>query len=119
MILIDLQKALNTIDHQILLKKMKYLGFSETAIAWFKSYLYERKFKISINTSYSSPSNLLYGVPQGSILDLFFFLLCINDLTQGVASDSLFHTDDICIVFQYISIIEIGKQIISDFSSLL
>ena len=55
MVLIDLQKAFDTIDHQILLTKMKYLGFSRNTITWFKSYLCERKFKISINTSYSSP----------------------------------------------------------------
>ena len=54
-ILIDLKKAFDTIDHQILLKKMKNLGFSKNTITWFKSYLCERKFKISINTSYSSP----------------------------------------------------------------
>ena len=51
MILIDFQKALDAIGHQILLKKMKYLGFSKNTITWLKSYLCERKFKISINTS--------------------------------------------------------------------
>ena len=56
MVLIDLQKAFDTTGHQILLKKMKYLGFSKNTITWFKSYLCERKFKISINTSYSSPT---------------------------------------------------------------
>ena len=50
MVLIDLQKAFDTIDHQILLKKMKYLGFSENTITWFQSYICEWKFKISINT---------------------------------------------------------------------
>ena len=45
-ILIDLQKAFNTIDHQILIKKMKYLGFSKNVITWFKSYLSVRKCKI-------------------------------------------------------------------------
>ena len=72
MILINLQKVFDTIDHQILLKKMKYLGFSKNTVAWFKSYLCERKFKISINTSYSSPANLLCGVPQRSILGFYF-----------------------------------------------
>ena len=51
MILLDLQKAFDTIDHQILLKKMKYLGFSKNTTAWFKPYLCERKFKLSINTA--------------------------------------------------------------------
>ena len=71
MVLIDLQKAFDTIDHQILLKKMEYLGFSKIALAWLKSCeakslfnLCERKFEISINISYSSSSNLLCGIPQ-------------------------------------------------------
>ena len=118
MILNDLQKAFDTIDHQILLKKMKYLGFSKNTITWFKSYLYEPEFKISINTSYSSPSNLLCGVSQGSILGPLLFLLYINDLPQAVVSDSLLYADDTCIVFQHKSEIEIEKQLIRDFSSL-
>ena len=118
MILIDLQKAFDTIDHQILLKKMEYLDFSKNTISWFKSYLCERKFKISINTSYSSPSKLLCGVPQGSILGPFLFLLYINDLPQAAVSDSLLYVYDTCIVFQHKSEIEIEKQLIRDFSSL-
>ena len=98
MILIDLQKAFDTIDHQILLKKMKYLSFSKNTVTCFKSYLCERKFKISINTSYSSPSNLLCGTPQGSILGPLLFLLYINDLPQAVVSDSLLYADDTCVV---------------------
>ena len=49
MILINLQKAFDTIDHQILIRKMKYLDISKNVIAWFKSYPSERKFKIYIN----------------------------------------------------------------------
>ena len=118
MVLIDLHKAFDTFDHQILLKKMKYLGFSKNTISWFKSYLCERKFQISINTSYSSPANLLCGVPQGSILGPLLFLLYINDLPQAVVSDSLLCADDTCIVFQHKNEIEIEKQLIRDFSSM-
>ena len=118
MILIDLQKAFDTIDQQILLNKMKYLGFSENAITWFKSYLCEQKFKISISTSYSSPSNLLCGVPQGSILGPLLVLRYINYIPQAVVSDSLLYADDTCIVFQHKSEIEIEKQLIRDFLSL-
>ena len=118
MILIDLQKAFDTIEHQILLKIMKYLGFSKNTIAWFKSYFCERKFKISINTSYSSPFNLFCCVPQGSILGPLLFLLYINDLPQAVVSDSLLYADGTCIVFQHKSEIEIEKQLIRDFLSL-
>ena len=117
MVLIDLQKAFDTIDYQILLKKIKYLAFSKNTVTWFKSYLCEWKFKISINTSYSSPASLLFGVPQGSILGPLLFLLYINDLPQAVVSDSLLCADDTCIVFQHKNEIEIEKQLIRDFSS--
>ena len=118
MILIDLQKAFDTIDHQVLIKKMKCLGFSKNVIAWFKSYLCEWKFKININTSYSSPSNLICGIPQGSIVGPLLFLLYINDLPQAIVSDLLLYADDTCIVFQHKNETEIEKQLVRDFSSL-
>ena len=91
MIFIDLQNAFDTIDHQILKKKMKYVGFSKTLISWFKLYLSERKSKININTSYSSPSNLICVVPQGSIPGPLLFLIYIIDLPKAVFSDSLLY----------------------------
>ena len=75
MVLIDLQKAFDTTGHQILLKKMKYLGFSKNTITWFKSYLCEQKFKTSIDNNYSSPASLLCGIRQGSILGSLLFPL--------------------------------------------
>ena len=118
MILIDLEKVFDTNDYQILLKKMKYLGFSKNTVTWFRSYLCEWKFKISINTSYSSPCNLLCGIPQGSILGSLLFLLYINDLPQAVVSDLLLYADDTCIVLQHKGKIEMEKLLIRDFLSL-
>ena len=97
---------------------MKYLRFSKNRITWFKSYLCERKFKISINISYSSPSNLLCAAPQRSILGSLLFLVYINTLPQAVVSDSLLYADDTCIVFQHKSKSEFEKQLIRDFWSL-
>jgi len=75
MILIDLQKAFDTIDHEILLLKMKYLGFAESTINWFRSYLTDRTFIVHLNGNYSNPGILICGVPQGSILGPLLFLL--------------------------------------------
>ena len=63
-------------------------------------YLSMALYFLIINTSYSRPSNLLCGIPQGSILSLLLLLLCINDLPEDTGSDSLFYADNTWIVFQ-------------------
>ena len=91
MILIDLQNAFDTIDHEILLCKMKYLGFTESAINWFRSYLANRTFVVHVNGEYSNPGNLTCGVPQRAILGPLFFLLYVNDMPQSVSCDLLLY----------------------------
>ena len=49
MLLVDLQKAFDTLDHGVLIEKMKYFGFQASAIKWFESYLSNRKFLVSID----------------------------------------------------------------------
>ena len=68
MILIDLQKPFDTVNHDILLKKIEFIGFSEETTKWFKSYLSNRKFKVHIKNTLPKSGNLLCGVPQESIL---------------------------------------------------
>ena len=55
MMLIDLQKAFDTINHEILINKIEYLGFSKDASFWFKSYLSNRKIKVKSNKTFSEP----------------------------------------------------------------
>ena len=61
MILIDLQKAFDTINHEILINKIEFLGFSKDVLLWFKSYLSYRKFKVNLNKSFSEPGQLSYS----------------------------------------------------------
>ena len=68
MILIDLQKAFDTVDHQILLKKLKYIGFLPETVTMFESYLKNQKLIGSLEKSLSKSGVLVCGVPQGSIL---------------------------------------------------
>ena len=89
MILVVLQKAFDTINHEILINKMEFLGFSKDVILWFKSYLSNRKFKVNLNKTFSEPGKLLCGVPQGTILGPLLFLLYINDMPQAVECELL------------------------------
>ena len=118
MILIDLQKAFDTIDHEMLLNKMHYLGFSTSAINWFRSYLAKRTFLVNVDESYSNPGDLNCGVPQGSILGPLLFLLYVNDMPQAVSCDLLLYADDSCLVFQANDFDEIEFKLNQDFNNL-
>ena len=118
MVLIDLQKAFDTIDHGVLFKKMKYLGFTNKTISWFRSYLKDRSFKVSIENVFSDSGSQLCGVPQGSILGPLLFLLYINDMPQSVKCDLFLYADDSCLVFQHKNVKEIEKQLNEDFANL-
>ena len=116
MILIDLQNAFSTINHEILINKMEFFGFSKNVILWFKSYLSHRKFKVNLNKYFSKPEKLLYGVPQGSILGPLLFFLYINDMPQAVKRELLLYADDTCLIFQHSDINEIEIQVNKNFS---
>ena len=118
MILIDLQKAFDTINHDILIKKMKFVGFSEDTISWFNSYLSTRQFKVSINNSFSNLGNIKCGVPQGSILGPLLFLIYINDISQSVKCEVLLYADDTCLLFQHKDVLKIKEQLNKNFKDL-
>ena len=98
MILFDLQKAFNTIGHEMFLKKIKDMGFSESAIGWYRSYLEDRYFVVNVACSTSEKASLNCGVPQGSILGPLIFLMYVNDMAQAVKCHLYLYADDSCII---------------------
>ena len=82
---VDMKKAYDLVDINVLLKKLEVYGFSEGTISWFRSYLQERCLQVvGTNNTKSKCCRIKYGVPQGSILGSTLFLLHINDLLLHV-----------------------------------
>ena len=79
-IFIDLKKAFDTINHDILVQKLSYYGLRGVASKWISSYLENRSQFVSYNNVNSDIQNINCGIPQGSILGLSLFILYINDL---------------------------------------
>ena len=110
MILIDLQKAFDAINHEILLNKLLPIDFSKNTISWYESYLVERHFTVEVANRVSKFANILCGVPQGSILGPLLFLIYFDDMSQAVECNLYLYADDSCLLFQHKSVTEIKKK---------
>ena len=94
-IFLDLSKAFDTIDHNILLTKLHHNGIRGTAHSWFKSYLTNRKQYTAYGKCLSSPAEIYWGVPQGSILGPILFLIYVNDFSKCLQSaEAIMYADD-------------------------
>ena len=99
-IYIDLSKAFDTLDFEILLFKLRFYGVTDTAFELKKNYLRDRKLYVKYNVHESDVMAIKTGVLQGSILGPLLFSICINDLvTVSNKLNFLMYADDTTIYF--------------------
>ena len=93
-VFLDLSKAFDTLDHNILISKLEHIGVRGSILCWLSSYLSGRRQCVNINSTFSSSIEILSGVPQGSILGPLLFLIYINDMSRCVSSLNCVHFAD-------------------------
>lgn len=116
---IDLSKAFDTIDHEVMLKKLQYYGVRGKVLQWFKSYLKDRKIFVDYSKTRSELRNIDIGVPQGSVLGPILFIIYTNDLPRALTrGSSIMFADDTTIYYTDKDVEAIKTVISQDLSSL-
>ena len=82
-IFIDLSKAFDTVNHQILISKLNKYGVKVKNLSWSKSYLENRKQYLNYGNDVTILAQIKFGVPQGSILGPLLLLIYVNDLCSA------------------------------------
>lgn len=118
-ILIDLKKAFDTVDHELVLKKLRCFGVLPESLEWFKSYLSSRTQQCYVNGVISEQKPITCGVPQGSILGPLLFLIYINDLTTCTEyGTTRMYADDTNLTYSACSVDELQRQMGKDLEKL-
>ena len=110
MILIDLQKTFETIDHDLLLQKLYAIGFLKHTVNWIQSYLFNRSFLVNLGNNISQTASVSCGVPQGFILEPLLFLIYVSDMPEAVKCHLFIYAHYSCLLCQHKYINKIENQ---------
>ncbi len=98
-VFLDIAKAFDTVNHNILLRKLEYYGFRDTTLMWFESYLKNRLQFVNVRQHKSDMYSLEWGIPQGGILAPVLFILFMNDIVHSSKIfDFSMYADDTCLI---------------------
>ena len=112
---LDLSKAFDTVNHELLLLKLTYAGLSNNTVTWFRSYLTYRSIFTMVDNKRSSTMDVPTGVPQGSILGPLLFILFVNDLPRCLNScNAVLYADDTVIYYSSSMISDVESKLNAD-----
>lgn len=118
-VFVDLRKAFDIVNCDILIKKLNNIGISGTPCSWFKSYMSDRVSRTLINAELSFESVIECGVPQGSLLGPLLFIVYINDLVKCIKTCQVqLYADDTVLYFSHPSIDRIELALNSDLENM-
>ena len=114
-VFLDLRKAFDLVNHSILIDKLSAYGLSDLSVAWFRSYLSNRKQVTCVDGVISPPMSVTCGVPQGSILGPLLFVLYLNDMDQVINHCSAgMYADDTTLYVKGKSTVDLNMKINED-----
>ena len=116
-IYLDLRKAFDVVNHDLLIAKLRIYGCSPSSLIWFKSYLTDRRQCVNLAGTVSDTEVLSSGIPQGSILGPVFFLLFINDLPLSWKSKNGLFADDATFYVSATTLTDVQLQLQQDLNS--
>jgi hypothetical protein len=95
---LDFEKAFDSVNHRLLLVKLRAYGIADNICAWIEEFLHERTFTVKVREAVSQPAKPTSGVPQGTVLGPLLFLIYVNDLTIPLHSTCFLFADDVKII---------------------
>ena len=99
LLFLDISKAFDSLDHAVLLRKLKHISLSENSLDWFRSYL-DRFQMVRVNGELSSAVKFEYGIPQGSCLGPTLFIFYINEIFRFVENVKIMMFADDCVLYK-------------------
>lgn len=118
-IFVDVMKAFDTVDHEILLSRMYDAGVRGIPFKWFKSYLNNRSHITRVGNVFSNTGIIRHGIPQGSVLSGPLFLIYVNNLCEGAFKGNLVaFADDIALFYSSTTLKQLRKDMQEDINLL-